>query len=113
MDRGTRLKPHRKRSGFTQKEVAFLLGNKKHSAISRYEGGGRKPDLRTALAYKLLFERQLQDLFPGVYADVAREIGERAQLLSQEIRREGYGRKAEYKLKMLARLQREGLDGGI
>jgi transcriptional regulator with XRE-family HTH domain len=113
MDRDTRLKPHRKRSGFTQKELAFLLGNKKHSAISRYEGGGRKPDLRTALAYKLLFESQLQDLFPGVYADVAREIGERAERLSQEIRQGGYNGKATYKLKILARLQREGLDGGI
>jgi DNA-binding XRE family transcriptional regulator len=109
----TKLKPHRKRSGFTQEELAFLVGDKKHSAISRYEAGDRKPDLRTAVAFKMLFASDLRELFPGVHAQVSAEIAERARVLSEQIRGQGGGRRADYKLRMLSRLQREGLDGGI
>jgi transcriptional regulator with XRE-family HTH domain len=113
MDRYTKLKPHRKRRGFTQEELAFLLGDRKHSAISRYEAGDRKPDLKTAVAFKVLFESDLRELFPGVHAQVCGEIAERARLLSEQIRSQEGGRRADYKLKMLSRLQREGLDGVI
>ena len=102
-----RLKPHRKRSGFTQKELAFLLGGKKHSTISRYEAGERKPDLRTAVAYCVLFDRALADLFPGLHADVLGQIGERAERMSQEIGREGQGARAKFKLEKLIRLTGE------
>jgi transcriptional regulator with XRE-family HTH domain len=113
MDRYTKLKPHRKRSGLTQREMAFLLGNRKHSTISRYEAGERRPDLRTAFACRVLFGRELQELFPGVYAEAVGQVGERARLLSDEIRRQEYSRKVAYKLKKLAQLQREGLDGSV
>jgi DNA-binding XRE family transcriptional regulator len=109
----TKLKPHRKRSGFTQEELAFLVGDRKHSAISRYEAGDRRPDLRTAVAFKMLFDSDLRELFPGVHAQVSGEIAERAQKLSEQIRMQGGGRKADYKLRMLSRLQRKGLDGDI
>lgn len=104
----SKLRSHRKRSGLTQKEVAFLLGGKKHSTISRYEAGERRPDLRTALAYCWLFDRELDELFPGVREEAHREVEERAKHLTREISQQRYGTKNSYKLKKLARMQKEG-----
>ena len=98
------LKPHRKRSAFTQEELGFLLGRKKHSTISRYEAGERSPDLKTAFAYQLLFGRDLNELFSVLRGSVCAEVAERARTLADEIRRTGDNRKTLYKLKELARL---------
>src|SRR5262245_7566576 len=106
-NRYTKLRAHRKRSGLTQKELAFLLGGKQHSTISRYEAGDRRPDLRTALAYGLLFESALRDLFPGVQAEVVNGVGERALRLWQEISGRGEGGKIKYKLKKLGHLKKD------
>ena len=102
------LKPHRKRSAFTQGELGFLLGRKKHSTISRYEAGERSPDLKTAFAYQLLFDRELNELFSGLRGRVCAEVAERARTLAEEIRRTGENRKTAYKLKKLAGLDRKG-----
>ena len=105
--RYTKLKPNRKRSGFTQKELAFLLGNSNDSAISRYEGGERKPDLKTALAFKFVFGCNIRDLFPGVHAEVFAQVKERAKRLSEEVEGQGDSAKTKYKLAKLAGLQKE------
>src|SRR2546421_227517 len=56
------LRTYRKRSGLTQREVAFLLGSKNGAQLSRYEKQRRLPPLRTALAF-VVFEdpRQVLD----------------------------------------------------
>jgi DNA-binding XRE family transcriptional regulator len=105
--RYSKLRPSRRRSGFTQEELAYLVGGKKSSTISRYEGGGRKPDLRTALAFKFVFARNISDLFPGVHEEVFAEVKDRAKRLSEEIERQGDSAKSKYKLAKLARLQNE------
>ena len=97
--RHLKLKPNRRRSGFTQEELAFLVGDRKPSTISRYEGGERWPDLRTALAFKVVFGRNIIDLFPGVHDEVIAQVRERAKRLSQEIERQGGSAKRKYKLK--------------
>jgi transcriptional regulator with XRE-family HTH domain len=95
------LKPHRERSGFTQEELAFLLGLKEHSAISRFEHGQREPSLRTALAYRMLFDRDLHELFPHIHEEVSAEIAKRAERLSKQL---GHSEtpKSTYKLEKLA-----------
>ena len=103
----TKLKRHRKRSGFTQEELGFLLGHKQHSAISRYEAGERSPDLKTAFAYQVLFDSEPQELFPGLLETVRAQVGERAAQLSEEIRRGGDNPRAAYKLQKLAGLRNE------
>jgi len=97
-----KLKSHRKRSGLTQEELGFLLGLKKHSTVSRYEAGDRDPDLRTALAYKLLFDSDLRELFPGLFGEIRAEVARRARGLSEQIRGGEDNRKAAFKLKKLA-----------
>jgi transcriptional regulator with XRE-family HTH domain len=100
------LKSHRKRSGFTQEELAFLLGLKEHSAISRFEHGEREPGLRTALAYRMLFHRDLHELFPHVHEEVSAQIGKRAERLSKDLGCGAETPKSTYKLAKLAALQR-------
>ena len=50
---GERLKATRTTLGLTQEELAEMVGTTKQ-AISRYENGGREPNLRTA---KILADR--------------------------------------------------------
>lgn len=76
--RPTNLRIHRKQSGFTQEEVAFLLGMQVHSLVSRHEGLKREPDLRIAFAYQLVFNASAHDLFPTVFADVCNMLAKRA-----------------------------------
>ena len=99
----TKLKRHRKRSGFTQEELSFLLGRREHSAITHYEAGRRTPDLKTAFAYEVLFGERANELFGGLRAQARAEVEERARQLAQEISADTSAR-GTYKLGRLARL---------
>ncbi len=99
----TKLKRHRKLSGFIQKETGVLLGCKQHSAITHHEAGTYTPELKTALGYQFLYGTPVHELFPGLYAEARAEILERAQRLSQRVS-EDKSAKGTYKLGRLARL---------
>jgi transcriptional regulator with XRE-family HTH domain len=75
------LRMFRKRSGFTQQEIAFLIGCNHHHKISRYERGTRTPHLRTALAYQIIFQMTADDLFGAVFERVERDMRQRAKEL--------------------------------
>lgn len=74
----TYLKMYRKRTGLTHEEVAFLIGAKGGSTISRHESGGRLPDLQAAIAYELIFGVPLGEMYAGVFADAMALLRERA-----------------------------------
>jgi DNA-binding XRE family transcriptional regulator len=76
----------RRRSGLTQDDVAFLVGLRAASQVSRHESGDREPDLRLALGYKLVFDATVHELLPRIYFDVAASIGKRAQMLLERER---------------------------
>lgn len=76
------LKTHRKRTGFSQDEVAFLVGTSGGAKVSRYERARRLPSLETAFAYQALFDLPLKELFPGVYNAVSQKMRRRAHLLA-------------------------------
>ena len=59
------IRPHRKRLGLSQQDVAFLLGWEDASQPSRYEHSLRIPALRTALALAVIFQVPVYDLFSG------------------------------------------------
>ena len=79
------LRSYRKRSAFSQAEVAFLLGSSSGAKISRYERRGRRPPLETALAYEAIFQVPVSALFAGLYQKVERETAARAQRLVQRL----------------------------
>ena len=77
------LRSHRKRLSLSQDEVAFLLGNKGGAKVSRYERFVREPNLETALAFEMIFQRSASELFGGIYQKVEQEVVERATILAK------------------------------
>src|SRR5438309_12044963 len=76
------LKTFRRKSGLTQREVAFLLGWKNGAQLSRYEKRHTLPPLRTALAFEAIFKVPLAELFSGLRESVGRETSERIEKLN-------------------------------
>ena len=68
------LKTYRRKSGLTQREVAFLLGSMNGAQLSRYEKRHTLPPLRTALAYQAIFKIPVAELFAGVRNSVDRDV---------------------------------------
>lgn len=79
------LRTYRKRSYLSQDEVAFLLGSKNGSKVSRYENFSRMPSPETILAYELVFGVPANELFAGVFQKVEKEVLRRARLLARKI----------------------------
>src|SRR5207244_12576941 len=99
------LRTYRKRSGLTQREVAFLVGCRNGAQVSRYEKRRRLPPLRTALACEAAFAVPVSELFAGLRDAAGQAVGER--LLALKSKRESsptHGREAriaEHKLRWL------------
>jgi transcriptional regulator with XRE-family HTH domain len=79
------LRTYRKRAGFSQDEIAFLLGVHSGAKVCRYERFSRKPSLRTVFAYEVIFQTPARELFAGVYQKVERTVTARAALLSRKL----------------------------
>jgi transcriptional regulator with XRE-family HTH domain len=87
------LRSYRKRAGVTQDELAFLLGRKSGTHVSRYELGRREPSLETLLALEAALGIPIRDLFRGRFLKVEQSIKERAILLSEKLGEKRKGRK--------------------
>ncbi len=80
------LRSHRRRSGFTQEDLAALIGAQSASQVSRHESGEREPDLRTALAYRIVFDAPIAHLLPKLNREVAQEVDTRATALAERLK---------------------------
>ncbi len=79
------LRTHRKRLSLSQAEVAFMLGGtgeNKGSKVSRDESFDREPSLRTALAYEVIYDKPVRELFAGLHEQMERDVVRRAKTLS-------------------------------
>ncbi len=79
------LRTYRKRSGFSQDELAFLLGSASGGKVSRYERLARNPSLRTAFAYEVIFRTPVKYLFAGLYEKVERLTLIRVRQLAKKL----------------------------
>ena len=79
------LKTYRKRAGLSQADLAYLLGVRSGTKVSRYERFSRVPNLETALAFEALYHLPVADLFAGVADDRARDVLRRARLLERRL----------------------------
>jgi transcriptional regulator with XRE-family HTH domain len=82
------LRTHRKRVGFSQEEIAFLLSIKTGAPISRYERFTRKPTLAVVFAFEIIFEVPAKEIFSGVRQEIAEKLTHRAVLLLERVLRE-------------------------
>src|SRR5262249_51613344 len=68
------IRTHRKKSGFTQRELATVLGYDSEGQVSRHERANVVPPFLVALGYEVVFRVPVAELFPGVYGSVEHEI---------------------------------------
>ena len=65
---------YRRRMGFSQKQVARLLGHRDPSMVSHYEHGRALPPLQVALGLEIVYRVPVAFLFPGMYEELRRHI---------------------------------------
>ncbi len=98
------LKSHRKRSGLVQEDVAILIGAQSASQVSRHESNEREPDLRSALAYSIIFDAPIRQLLPKLFCEIAGEVHGRATQLAGQLASMDDGFRQAYRLELLRRV---------
>jgi transcriptional regulator with XRE-family HTH domain len=96
------LLSHRKRAALSQEDMAFLLGTRGGSKVSRYERFKRGPSLETVLAYEAIFGKPASQLFPGLYRSIERNLTQRVRVLIHKTKRRKQGPGNRRKLEVLA-----------
>ena len=99
----------RKRIGLSQDEMAFLLGCRSGSQVSRYEHNTHQPSLRSTLVYELIFGVEAGRLFTGLHEEIEKETNHRVQLLVQKLTE---GKQDQLTARKLAVLKEIASDSG-
>jgi transcriptional regulator with XRE-family HTH domain len=81
----TYVRPLRRRWGLTQKELAFLIGAKSGTVVSRIEGVKRTPKLAAVLACALVFGVAPAELFPVLISQIHEDVRRRVNELYEEL----------------------------
>jgi DNA-binding XRE family transcriptional regulator len=79
------LRPFRRGWGFTQGELAFLIGYKTGKSISQVEALRQTPTLNAALSCAVIFNTAPVKLFPGALSDAEQLVLARARELYEEL----------------------------
>jgi transcriptional regulator with XRE-family HTH domain len=95
------LRTYRRRAGFSQKEVAFLLGAASKGKVSRYEHYIRQPRLQTVFVYELILGATARELFAGIFQEIERTTINRAVLLASKLKQAHPKRMTARKLELL------------
>jgi transcriptional regulator with XRE-family HTH domain len=82
---GAPLRTLRIRSGLSQREVAEILGFRSDVPALRHERSQTFPNLRTALAYEILFQVPVSLQFPALYRAIEPVIEERISELRRRL----------------------------
>lgn len=97
----------RRAAGLTQEDIAVLLGLKGSSLVSRYEKAVRSPDLSTAFACERILGAPASALFAPLYADAARVVAARANMLLSSLHDVARDERQAPRLAHLSRLAQE------
>ncbi len=95
------LKMFRRRSHLSQRDVAALLGGMSGSKIARHETGRRLPTLETALAYAVIFNADVRELFAGLYEDQMDLVRVQAEELAELFREVDGDEMVQLKIELL------------
>ena len=79
------LRTYRKRAGFTQREMASLLGAHAGSKVSRYERFSQRPSLPVVFAYEVIFVTSACKLLGETCDEVRRATLKRIQSLHKRL----------------------------
>ena len=73
--------------GFTQKQVARLLGHRDATMISHYEHGRALPPLLMALSLEIIYRVPVAFLFPELYDELKQHVRKQEELAKAPARR--------------------------
>ncbi len=76
-----KMQYHRRRKHLQQNDILKLCDIGNQITVSRYEHGERMPTLRSAIAYHLILDVPMEQLFPQLYQNLYQQIMEGAELL--------------------------------
>ena len=79
------LKKYRKIYGYSQQQVAQLIGHKSKTKISNYENGIVVPSLKIMMKLSLIFRTLPQELFPHMFQKMRKEISKAEIKLQQQL----------------------------
>ena len=79
------LRTHRRRHGFSQAEIARLLGAVSGTKTSRYESFTRMPGALTVFAFEIVFGQPASELFAGEYETIRVSVQERARRMVKQL----------------------------
>lgn len=65
---------YRRRMGFSQKQVARMLGLRDPSMVSHYERSRVLPPLAVALRLEIIYRVPVAFLFPAMYDELKRQV---------------------------------------
>jgi hypothetical protein len=104
------VRAFRQRARLHEGELGFLISQGSHTAITRIEGGARRPNFEGALSLQVLFGQAPRQLFPGYFEVVEDTVMRRiAQLLkSLETRTDPASLAKRAFLEEVARADRDG-----
>lgn len=68
--------------GFSQRQVAEIMGYLSPTDVSHYEGGHKVPSLVTALKFEIVYRVPVAFLFPEIY----RQLKERLRAREERLR---------------------------
>lgn len=72
------FRARRREIGLVQEDIAFLLGFKDPSSVSRFERLAREPDIHTAFACEYILGAPARSLFEPLFNDAKRVVSARA-----------------------------------
>jgi|SRR3989344_819470 len=79
------IRTHRRKWALTQKDLAFLLGRKSSTHVSRLEQSKRTPHVEIILACEILFGISSGQLLPKLYEEVEEQVMARAKELYEKL----------------------------
>jgi transcriptional regulator with XRE-family HTH domain len=97
------LRPVRRRWGFTQQELAFLIGYRSGKSISDIEALKWRPSVEAIVACALIFNTTPRKLFPGMFSDIGEAVLARTIRLYEELQGD-WSKTTRMKLDFLERL---------
>jgi DNA-binding XRE family transcriptional regulator len=71
------IRAERRKAGLSQREIGLILGYNSEKSVSKHELNSAMPPLLIALAYSVLFEKEVSELFGGLQNGVASVVEKR------------------------------------
>ena len=91
---GNYLRVHRRRCGLSQRDLGLLAGYKNEWQVSRHERSRTVPPLLVALAYEIIFQVPIAELFAGFQSAVDAAVERNLGRLKTDLENRAEGRRA-------------------